>query len=91
MIVLIEKKTQTATVLGTIVHKGKGRQWLVHFEKGWTFKLKPSEFEFVSNNTKQHVLGINDKNEIELKDPKWDHMDTMSTSKGEQVDDVGTK
>lgn len=81
LIVLIGTKTQTATVFGTIVEKGKGGRWLVHFENDCCFKLKPSKFTFVSNNKKQQVLASNEKNEIELKDPKQDHMDTISSDK----------
>ena len=84
LIVLIGKNTQMATVFGNIVQKGRGGHWLVHFENDRMFRLKPSEFEFVSNDTTQHVLSTNKNYEIEIKDPKQDHMDTMSSSKGEK-------
>ena len=79
-----------ATVFRNIVRKGGGGRWLVHFENGRLYRLKSSEFEFVSNDATQQVLGTNENNEIEIKDPKQDLMDMTSSSKREKEDeDVG--
>ena len=72
--VIVDGKTQIATVFGTVEKKEKGGRWLVLFENDCSFKLKPSEFEFVSKSKNQSVLSLDGKNKMICQSPKKNHL-----------------